>query len=74
MEQVTRELKALRIKKDLTQENMAKLLNISVQTYIAYENNPGKMKWEMLVKLASIFEVDIESFVAIFFKHYTYKM
>jgi DNA-binding XRE family transcriptional regulator len=38
MKQVTRELKSLRVKMNMTQKEVAEKMGVSTQTYIEYEN------------------------------------
>jgi transcriptional regulator with XRE-family HTH domain len=51
-------LKSLREEKDYSQEDLAKKLGISRQTYIKYENLEGKPTLEVVKQLAKLFEVD----------------
>lgn len=73
MEQVKRELKALRARIGLTQKDVAERLGIHTQTYIEYENNAGKFKIETLYKLAPVLEIDVKELVDIFFSLVNYK-
>lgn len=68
MEQVSRELKAIRVKRGLTQEQTAKRLGVATQTYIKHENDPGRFTVKMLSRLAKIFECDTTELLDIFFK------
>lgn len=52
-------LKELRARKNKTQAEAAKELNISTQTYNNWENNPRKIKLREALKLAKYFDVDI---------------
>lgn len=52
-------LKELRARKDKTQSEVAKDLNISPQTYNAWENNPGKIKLSNLIKICKYFDINI---------------
>lgn len=52
-------LKELRARKNKTQAEVAKELNISTQTYNTWENNPRKIKLREALKLAEYFDVNI---------------
>lgn len=49
-------LKRLRKTKKLTQEDVAKVLNISRQAYCRYENNQRELSLSTLCQLADLFE------------------
>lgn len=55
-------LKAARVLKNLTQEEAAKLLNISESTLNHYENQKYSPRLSTLQKMAEIYEVDIKDF------------
>lgn len=57
-------LKLLRFKNKISQEDMAKKLNISRNTYTTWENNPINLSLDTLNKITEIFNEDI----TIFFK------
>lgn len=65
MEEVVRKLKAIRIRNNFTQEEVAKRLKVSSSTYVKYENNPKKLSIEQLEKLSEIYN---ENLLHIFFK------
>ena len=52
-------LRELRARKNKTQAEVAKDLNISAQTYNVWENNPEKIKLGEALKLAKYFDVTI---------------
>lgn len=52
-------LRELRARKNKTQAEVAKELNVSTQTYNTWENNPRKIKLREALKLAKYFDVDI---------------
>lgn len=52
-------LKELRARKNKTQVEIAKDLNISPQTYNSWERNPGKIKLSNLIKICDYFEINI---------------
>ena len=53
-------IKSLRLKKGLTQFELAKELNLSQQAVASWENGTRSPKTVMIPKLASIFGVPIE--------------
>lgn len=62
-------LKLLRFKNKKSQEDVAKELEISRNTYATWENNPIGLSIETLNKITNIFNEDI----TIFFKSYVAK-
>lgn len=52
-------LKELRARKNKTQVEVAKDLNVSPQTYNSWENNPGIIKLSNLIKLCNYFDIKI---------------
>lgn len=55
-------IKSLRIKKGLTQEDVAYLMGISRATYNDYETRPENVKIETYNKMANIFNCDLIDF------------
>lgn len=53
-------LKQLRIKKKLTQQNMADFLGITRQGYAKYENSDSEPSFEILQKMAAYFDVSTD--------------
>ena len=53
----------MRKKKNLTQEEMSKILNLGSKTYKNYENRITEPSIETLVKLADYFNVSIDELV-----------
>jgi putative transcriptional regulator len=53
-------LKELRQKQNLTQEELAQILNITRQTIIAIERNKYDPTLRLALKIAQFFETDIE--------------
>lgn len=53
-------LRELRADADLTQENVAKLLNISREAYSLYESEKRQMNYESLCKIANYYDVSID--------------
>lgn len=53
-------LKELRKDSGKTQEEIAKLLNVSRQVYANYENSINEPSLESLIKLAGIFDVSVD--------------
>ena len=60
--QLQNNFKSLRVRSGLIQEEVAKMLGISRQQYITYENNPKIIKIDILLKLSKIFKCDINEF------------
>ena len=54
------ELKSIRIKKHLTQADVASYLGIARNTYTQYEQGLHKVPPEILCKLADFFEVSVD--------------
>lgn len=57
-----KKLKELRIKKNLTQEELAEELGITQQQVARYENNKRQFKQDFLFKLADYFKISINEF------------
>ena len=57
---LSQKFKELRAKKNITQEDMAKLLNIKRQTYSAYERGVSFPDIVALTKIADFFEVSTD--------------
>lgn len=55
-----RNLSELRISKGITQEQMAKKLDIGVSTYNQYENSQRSIPYKIAKKIANILEVKVE--------------
>lgn len=55
-------IRAERNRKDLTQEETAKILGITPRTYITYENDAKNIGAFMLGKLANLFGCNVNSF------------
>lgn len=58
-ESFSKKIKALRMEKGIYQSDIAKKLNISTNTYMEYENNPGNMKASMLVAIGEVLGVNL---------------
>lgn len=54
-------LKELRKLKNLTQDDVAKILNITRQAYCRYENDQRELSLDMLCKLADFYEESVDS-------------
>lgn len=59
-------IKLIRFKSKKSQEDVAKELNISRNTYSIWENNPVKLKLDTLIEIGTILNNDI----IIFFNQY----
>ncbi|EAD4041220.1 XRE family transcriptional regulator, partial [Listeria monocytogenes] len=55
-----RNIRSIREDNDITQQQMAKLLNVSQNTYSQYET--GKIEWTAttLIKIADYFDVSVD--------------
>ena len=53
-------LKQLRQKKGLTQQEIAELLGVKRNTYSDWENGKTEPNFEMILKLADLFEVSLD--------------
>lgn len=62
MEDFTRIIKAERVKKDITQIEVANRINISLFLYQKYENNPDQMPLGIFNKLNEILDNQLAPF------------
>ncbi|MDO4924843.1 MAG: helix-turn-helix transcriptional regulator [Turicibacter sp.] len=53
-------LKVYRIKFNLTQKQLAKIIGVSTQTYVAWEANPGMIRNSHANKIADFFGVTLD--------------
>lgn len=53
-------IRELREDRDLTQEKMARMLNITQRTYSRYENADSMLPLDILVKLADFYDVSTD--------------
>jgi len=56
-------LRELREDRDLSQETIARLLNVSQRTYSRYENNERAIPLESLIKLTDFYNVSLDYIV-----------
>ena len=56
-------LAAWRRARDITQDEMAKMLGISKPTYVRWEKNPGNITMFNAEKIADIFEVTLTDII-----------
>ena len=56
-------IKDFRIDNDLTQEDIARILNCSQRAYSHYENGDREMPLELLIKLADYYNVSLDTLV-----------
>lgn len=59
----TNMLKSSRVRRGLTQENVADDLKVARITYISYENNPFNCPLDLLFKIIELLEGNIEEFL-----------
>lgn len=57
---VFKNLRSIREDKDIRQKDIAKVLNVSQNTYSQYENGVIALTAEVLLKLASYYDVSID--------------
>lgn len=62
-EVVRNNIRSLRVRANLTQEEVAKTLGITRQQYYLYEKEPLKIKVDILIKLADLFNCKVEDFI-----------
>lgn len=60
MEIFAKRLKELRKEHKLTQQQLANALNIKQQSYLRYELNTSEPSYDMLVKIADMFDVSTD--------------
>lgn len=53
-------IRDLREDHDLTQNDLAKILNIGQRTYSHYENGTRKIPWDILISLANYYDCSID--------------
>lgn len=58
-------LRQLREKKDMSQDEMAKILNISQQTYSRYESHTTEIPLEKLIFLADYYDTSVDYLLGI---------
>lgn len=62
LDYIKNNIKSLRVKKGLTQEDVAYLMGISRATYNDYETNPLNVKIDTYNKMADIFDCNLIDF------------
>lgn len=62
-QEISRRIKARRILKGYTQEELAKILGISKATYVNMENKPLELKFRKIKKLAEALGCKAEDFL-----------
>ena len=65
MSTFSEQLRKYRIKKGLTQQELASLLNINRVSYARWENNSREPNLETIVKLAQIFDTTTDDLLGI---------
>ena len=60
MQTFAKRLRELRKERNLSQKQVATILNIRQQSYVRYELNTSEPCYEMLVKIARFFEVSTD--------------
>lgn len=54
------DIKEAREAANFTQQEVADLLHVSRPTYISMEQNPGRIRMDMALQLADIFDVSVD--------------
>lgn len=67
---VSAELRSLRAEHDYKQKDVADKANIDVMTIVRYENNSTSMQLDMIEKILSVYDINLE----IFFSNISAKM
>lgn len=62
-EEISRRIKARRVLKGLTQEDVAKMLGISMPTYRKMENHPLVLNLIKIKRLAKVLDCQVENFL-----------
>lgn len=62
-EEISRRIKARRVLKGLTQEDVAKMLGISMPTYRKMENHPLVLNLIKIKRLAKALDCQVENFL-----------
>lgn len=65
MQAFAKRLKELRKEKNLSQQQMATILNIRQQSYARYELDTSEPSYEMLVQIAKLFNVSTDFLLGI---------
>ena len=60
MKQICEKLKELRLKKGLSQNSVAKIINVSRVVYNRYENDQREIPLELLCSLADYYKVSLD--------------
>lgn len=61
-------LKGLRIKNNLTQKEIANIINVSERTYSRYETGDREPRIETLIKIAEYYKIPIDILVGRYIK------
>lgn len=54
-------IKTLRLSRNMTQSELAEKLNVTKSTVSSYENDSRQPSYEVLIKIASLFNITIDS-------------
>lgn len=60
MVHIGKKLKELRISENLTQQQIAEILNISRVNYTRYETNASRPDYETLIAIADFFKISLD--------------
>ena len=59
---VSAELRSLRAEHNYKQKDVANKANIDVMTIVRYENNSTSMQLDMIEKILSVYDINLENF------------
>jgi len=62
---VSAELRSLRAEHNYKQKDVASKANVDVMTIVRYENNSTSMQLDMIEKILSVYNVNLENFFKI---------
>lgn len=62
---VSAELRSLRAEHNYKQKDVANKANVDVMTIVRYENNSTSMQLDMIEKILSVYNVNLENFFKI---------
>lgn len=62
LDYIAKNIKSLRVRSGLSQEDVANKLGIRRESYLGYEANPLKVKLKIYYELSKIFNCDLREF------------
>lgn len=61
-ERISKNMRALRLKRGLTQEEVADIMEVNRLTVVNWENRPGKVTIKTFIELADLYKCDVADF------------